>query len=268
MSLKNKLEGIREIWHFENRWQLLFNRLFFSREKINIYRYKNFEILTDHFAGDANGAREVLTTDMYRSLFSEIKLAGELNILDLGANNGGFALLAESENLNIKKLVCVELNPQTFSRLQFNLARNLSCTYEVLNAAVCGKNQKVSVRFGKSSTSDNIYQNDPGEKFAADSLEIEGLTLDEIYKRSFADEIVDLCKMDVEGAEYELFGESAGEFLRNCRNLIVEIHHQNDRPRNLLIGKLNEAGFAEIGGENKTEANLHYVHLFINRNLK
>lgn len=267
MTLKNKIDGIKEIWQFENRWQLLFNRLFFGGENINIYRYKNFEILTDHSAGDANGAREVLTTDMYRSLFSDINLEGKINVLDLGANNGGFALLIESEKFDVKKIVCVEFNPDTFSRLQFNIARNISCEYELINAAVCGKNQQIIVRFGEASTSDNIYENNSKDKSSINSKIVEGLTLNEIYQRNFKNEKIDLCKIDVEGAEYELFNESAEDFLENCRNLIIEIHHQENRPRNLVIEKLEKAGFEENGGEDKTDTNLHYVHLFVNKKL-
>jgi hypothetical protein len=55
------------------------------------------QFLTDHDAGDANGAREVITSGMYRDLLSELDLDGRINVLDLGGNNGGFPLLLKAE---------------------------------------------------------------------------------------------------------------------------------------------------------------------------
>ena len=45
------------------------------------------------------------------------------NVLDLGANNGGFPLLLHTSGIELKKVVSVEFNPRTFARLNFNLTR-------------------------------------------------------------------------------------------------------------------------------------------------
>lgn len=260
MNLKNKIKGIKEIWQFDNRIQLLINRLFFSKENINIYRYKNFEILIDHSAGDANGAREILTSQMYRKFLAEMKLNGKINVLDFGANNGGFPLLLKMENLNLGKVVCVEFNPQTFSRMCFNIERNLECEFHPVNAALTGENKKIEVGFGKASTSDNIYQN----KGSTNKLKIQGYTFDEIYEKFFENEIVHICKMDVEGAEFEVFENKGIQSLKNCHYLLVEIHHGKESPREFVQNKIIEIGFDEIDGNLKND-DFHHVHFFINK---
>jgi hypothetical protein len=159
MEWRNKINGVKEIWHFDNRWQLVLSRLFFSSEKLNVYRYKGLDILEDHSAGDANGAREVLTSSMYRQFLSLMNLSGEINVLDLGTNNGGFPLLLKSENVRIKKLACVEFNPRTFSRMRFNIERNFDCEFIGLNVAVCGENKEIEIALKAGSTGDSIYFN-------------------------------------------------------------------------------------------------------------
>ena len=125
MSLLNKINGVREIWKFDNRFEILRKRLFGNQSSIN-YRIGDLDFTVDHDAGDANGAREVIATDMYRQFFPFLDLAGPLNVLDIGANNGGFGLLLKYEQIAIKKYVGVEFNPATFMRLKFNIERNIT----------------------------------------------------------------------------------------------------------------------------------------------
>ena len=264
MNLRNKINGVKEIWQFNNRWHLLFNRLFFSKEKINIYNYKGLEILIDHSAGDANGAREVLTSNMYRKYINLIKFENKINVLDLGTNNGGFPLLIKSENIDINKLVCVELNPLTFSRMRFNIERNLNCVFIPLNMAICGESKEINVNFGNASTSDNIYNSDinDGNSF----YKIKGVTFNEVYNETFQNEIIDICKIDIEGAEFEVFENENSDLIKNCRYILIEIHHNAENSRENIRNKLIKMNFEEIEGNNKSD-NLHYVHFFQNLKL-
>jgi FkbM family methyltransferase len=265
VSLATKINGLKEIWQFENRWKLIFERLFFSSEKINIYRYKNLEILIDHAAGDANGAREVLTSPMYRQFLHRIK-PGKINVMDLGSNNGGFPLLLKSENFEIEKLVCVELNPKTFSRMRFNIERNINCHFFPLNAALVGEAREIETALGEGGAGESIYQN--GSNGNLSVVRIQGLTFDEIYRAAFDDEIVDICKIDVEGAEFEVFRAGTCEKLKQCRAVIMEIHENKERRRAEILNRIAEFGFVEKDGENKNEPGEHYVHFFENLKLR
>jgi hypothetical protein len=96
---------------------------------------------------------------------------------------------------------------------------------------------------------------------------LQGLTFDEIYRQTFAAQIVDLCKIDVEGAEFEILGGREYQNLKYCRYLLMEIHHNKNHNRNTVLQKLDALGFEEIKGEDKQRDDYHYVHFFINRNL-
>ena len=265
MSLKSKLNGIKQIWQFDNRWQLLITRTFFPGEKLNVYKYKGLEFLTDHQNGEANGAREILTTEMYRSFLSKMKLPTSINVLDLGSNNGGFPLLLLSENYKFNKLVCVELNPHTFSRMKFNIERNVNCEFHPFNAAVCGENKILNISLGQGGTADNIYNSEPTDN---SKYKIQGRTFDDIYNETFGDEIVDVCKIDVEGAEFDIFQSEGFTKIKNCKFILMEIHHEKNRKRSVILNILEKLKFHELTDKTISDINEnHFVHLFANSEL-
>jgi FkbM family methyltransferase len=262
MTIKSKVEGIRAIWRFDNRWELLLSRTVFRNDNLNIYRIKGMEILVDHGAGDPNGARHVLVSPMYQQFLSRMDLKGSLNVLDLGANGGGFPLLLHANRIGLNKLACVELNPNTFLRMRFNIERNLKCEFTGLNAAICGERRPIEIQLGSGSTGDSIYrqQQSTGEP----RYRIDGLTFDDIYSMAFKDEAVDICKMDVEGAEYEVFATAHHEAIERCRYLLIEIHNVEGRRPEEVKDALKRHGFAEILSDSRTDPD---VYLFSNTRL-
>lgn len=264
MSLKSKVDGIKQIWQFDNRWHLLLTRAFFSDESLNIYKYKNLEFVTDHVNGEANGAREILTSQMYKQFLPHLKFEKPINVLDIGANNGGFPLLLKSENFKLKKLACVELNPKTFSRMKFNIERNIDCDFRPVNAAVCGSDSTLELALGDGGTSENIYGENAGN--GDQKLKIEGKTFDTLYAEIFGDEAVDICKLDIEGAEFDVFRSNEYQKIKNCKFLLMEIHHENFRQRSEIINLLEKINFIELNDKNISDSDEdHYVHIFANR---
>lgn len=259
MSFSNKIRGLREIWAFDNRAWLVVTRTLFPRENLQIYRYKGLDILTDTHGGDANGAREVLTSPMYRKYFPLMKLDGLLNVLDLGANNGGFPLLLASSGFKLKKVVSVEFNPKTFVRLHFNLLRNLQGVAVPLNMALCGEDTTLNVSIGEGSVSDSIYEQNSDS--GAETYQIAGKSFDSLYKEYFDGETVDICKIDVEGAEFDVFKQPLHSMLVNCRYLLIEIHEHEGRDKNDVLSVVENLGFVrqEMGTDGDP-----WVHFFVN----
>jgi FkbM family methyltransferase len=262
MSIKSKVEGIRAIWHFDNRWELLLSRTVFRNDNLNVYRIKGMEILVDHGAGDPNGARYVLVSQMYQHLLGRMKLQGAINVLDLGANGGGFPLMLRANNIRLGRLVCVEFNPNTFSRMRFNVERNLDCEFVGLNAAICGERRPLEIRLGSGDTGDSIYrQPSTGE---ARAYTIDGLTFDDIYNASFNGEVIDICKMDVEGAEYEVFATANHDCVSRVRYLIIEIHRIDGQSPADVVAELERLGFVEQPRDARSDPD---VYLFVNTRL-
>jgi FkbM family methyltransferase len=256
MSLTNKLEGVRAIWRFDNKWELLLSRTLFRSHPLTVYRYAGMEILVDHGADDPSGLRNVLVSPMYRQFLGGIEAGGPLNVMDLGASAGGFPLLLQASGLRLKRLACVELNPNTFVRMRFNVERNLRCAFVAVPAAVCGDGRELEVVLGPGSTGDSI-DGSPGE--GGRPYRVPGITFDDAYRRAFDGETVDVCKIDIEGAEYEVFDAPGHGCISRCRHLIIEIHRREGRRPEEVLAELRRCGFALRPRDAKVAPDVYFL---------
>ena len=241
VNLSNKIGGLREILHFDNWMELVLKRTLFTANPLAVYRAGGMDILVDHGGGDENGVREAMVSPMYRNLIAGLSFSAPINVMDLGANVGGFSLLLQLMKIPLKKVAAIEMNPNTYSRMRFNLERNLDCALDLSNAAVCGERTTFQLSLGRGSTSDSLYSGGGAGK----PYEIRGVTLDDVYAASFAGETVDLMKLDVEGAEYDILASPFCECLKQVSNLIIEIHPMPGRSPNEVTTALAAAGFME-----------------------
>lgn len=243
MKLDNKIEGLRALWQFDNRWQLILNRTFFPRDSLLVYRKGDLEFLVDHAAADHNGTRLCLVSDIYTRFLPLMDLGETISVFDLGANGGGFPLLLHLHGKKFSRLVCVEMNPNTFQRLRYNIGRNISGDISLVQAAVCGSNRTLELRFGRGDISDTIYQNSDG---ALERFTVSGRTFDDLFRAHFGEQPIDVCKMDVEEAEYEVLFSADQTCLRRCRYLLLELHEAPRAQQDRLSKILTDLGFAFV----------------------
>jgi FkbM family methyltransferase len=79
------------------------------------------------------------------------------------------------------------------------------------------------------------------------SYDVEAVTLGTLLKRVGVD-TVDILKLDLEGAEYELFERMTAEELRPFKQLFVEFHHHavshfGDADTRRIVGQISGFGF-------------------------
>lgn len=257
-KLTNAINGLRAITRFEMVPFLLCQRLLGRRLGWTIYKKGRLKFLVDHLADDQNGTRDCVISPMYRELFGKMQLPRQLRLLDLGANGGGFPLLCLDLGFELASLTCVEANPFTHARLSLNIRQNVGLRAKVMNVAVGGHSRDLELSFPAGGTAFSIYG-------AADRAEeekacIQVLTLDEIMRLGFDDQSVDLCKMDVEGAEYETLLEGPADSLRRIHHLIIEIHPSEPGRQDALRRKLESHGFEHV----RASSSCGDVHLFSN----
>jgi hypothetical protein len=95
---------------------------------------------------------------------------------------------------------------------------------------------------------------------------VRGVTFDELFHEYFGGEgVVDLCKMDVECAEYEVFGSPGHGSIARCRWLIIEIHEMPGHSRAEVVSEISSLGFEMLprGSDPSVYAfrNTHLVEL-------
>jgi FkbM family methyltransferase len=239
-----KLRGLADILVFDNWPMLLFGRLFDRKTGFVVYRKKGLDILIDHLGGDENGTRTCIASDMYRKYLPSFAVAGPANVLDLGANGGGFPLMLRIAGIEMASAVCVEMNPLTFLRLQVNLTTNLGSSAIAINAAVCGMPQdsNILLKPSRGSTGESIYTGRVDSNMS--HVSVRTTTLQALCDQYFKNEVVDICKIDIEGAEYELFASSPDEAVQRIRYLIIEFHDSSKTPA--LIKRIAALGFVDI----------------------
>ncbi len=261
MSFATRFAGLRAILSFDNWPMLVLGRLFERKTGLVVYRKNGCEILIDHLGGDECGTRECITSGMYRRYLPLLKLAQPIWVLDLGANGGGFPLSLCIDGIKAARVVAVEMNPQTYARLRVNLSTNLPCTAIAINAAVCGlpPNTEIRLQANRGGTSNSMYSGSTDPSMLQEVVPT--TTLQALYDRYFEDRLIDICKIDIEGAEYELFESSSDDLLRKIRYLFIEFHDPARTPD--LLRKIKSLGFTELNGDAKNgRAKYRNVHAF------
>jgi FkbM family methyltransferase len=167
-------------------------------------------------------------------------------IVDAGANIG-MATLYFARTFPGAKIIAIEPEPSNFALLQMN----------------CGSLENVTLIQGAlwPTSGTLVIEDESAEKWAmrvTDDAGLSGpakavcaLTIPEILKR-FAITQIDLLKLDIEGAERDLFLGRPQDWLGQIGMIAIELH---DRYRpgcaQALYAALNGRGFAqEIRGEN------------------
>lgn len=159
-------------------------------------------------------SEDIIVVLIYGSLEYDLdfSLLGRIrSMLDLGANIGLVSIYF-AEQLGIDDVFCVEAARANFSLLQENLARNLPQAVAI-HAAAVGEPGAYHVEEGGEPGEIRVL---PGEG------SVDALTLPEILDRAGM-ERVDLLKIDIEGAEAEIF-ERAEEWGDRVGAVIGEVH--------------------------------------------
>lgn len=243
-TLRCKVNGVLAILKFDNWLAILIDRMLL-KTPAQVYSLQGRPILIDYIGDDCNGTRDVLVSGMYENYLAAIGPGVLRQVLDIGANGGGFSLLLQLHEVALERLVCVELNPNTFTRLLYNITRNkVGDERHCLNAAVSGHAGYLDLHLGEGSTGDSLASaqvSSMGEIFR-----VQAITIPEIMQKYFPEAIVDLCKMDIEGGEYDIFSCADGAMFANIRYLLVELHHTDGYSPKEGVAMLRRLGFTEV----------------------
>jgi len=204
MSLKTKTEGLAACLRFGNPLQLVLARLLFRKSRFVPHSLGGVQFVADQLGGDECGLRPCLVEGMYDPFLAAAGISNAdapLDIADLGANAGGFSLIFAARGLAVRKVLAVEMNPLTHSRLRLNLLTNFGPAAVPLNAAVGGRDGSIQVPFTFGGTGDSVSSS---EKKAGSLFDVPMATLDSLLGSEFPGRGIDLLKMDIEGAEWDV----------------------------------------------------------------
>jgi FkbM family methyltransferase len=208
-----------------------------SKLVLNLKRPIDGPVALREVGSDWQTLKEVLLTEVYRSVVSNVARCD--TIIDLGANIG-LASLYLAARYPSARILAVEPNPSSFDLLMTNLRRLIaSGRCQTLKAAVWGSE---TILTGGSDSKDHFstFATRRPKETERDYVEIPGVPIAKIIADSgFAR--VDLMKVDIEGAEVELFSGELS-WLQRVRAIAIEFH-DNSREMSQFDGIMREYGF-------------------------
>jgi FkbM family methyltransferase len=173
-----------------------------------------------HRASDVRVIRQIFLKEQYRELQGEKNVG---RIIDCGANIGCSAVYFLSKYPDAE-LIAIEPDEDNCRILTKNLAP-FGERARVLQAAIWSSDQRLRIdrgQFGDGkewSYQVRVCRDD-------EQADVSAIGLETIIKQ-FNWEQVDLLKIDVEGAELELFASGYEPWLSRTRNLAIELHGQD-----------------------------------------
>jgi FkbM family methyltransferase len=134
-------------------------------------------------------------------------------VIDLGCNNGEFA------HTMIRRYQCRVVSAEPVKELYDKIERNP--LLELLPVAVGGENRWVEMHVFSGRCASVLRATDDMERSVSQPVEM--ITLKELLSRAKVHKI-DLMKVDIEGAEVDLFNKCSDEELGNITQITVEFH--------------------------------------------
>jgi len=176
-----------------------------------------------------------------------IKIEENDVVVDIGANIGLFSLKSVQEKASI--IYSIEALPETFKYLKLN-TENFNNIIPI-NKAIYSKSKKVSLYFNdRSPESSILFKLDNSNVVDVDAISFN----DFIFEYSI--EKIDYLKIDIEGAEFDLFESIDENYLENnIKKIIMEIHVNDKQKYNNLITKISKYFNYTIYGEIKDNEN-------------
>jgi FkbM family methyltransferase len=186
---------------------------------------------------------ETWTENVYR--IHEYQFKHNAVFVDVGANIGSVSLYVDSFNKvrdsdNKIKVYSIEPEPHNLLLLEENINNNPTENITVVNNAIWHEQKNVFItnRGGNSSIVDGSL---------VESVEVSAITIQDLIDRYSIDEI-DVMKIDIEGAEFDLIVNTPPEILAKIRYLVLEFDKSFDGSFGKMIEKLAKQFGLEILG--------------------
>jgi len=158
-------------------------------------------------------------------------------VLDIGANVGFFTFYSLLKSPNAK-IISIEADPKNFNVLYENIyENNLNTQVHLLNNAVFSKKGKVKFYSSNNNTGWSSIYNSRGAKHG-ECCNIETIKISDILSK-YKLETVDVCKIDVEGAEYDIILNDRFLDKFKIKKLFIEVD-QNPRDDRFAFDQLIE----------------------------
>ena len=184
---------------------------------------------------------ETMGADTYR--LASMELPETPTVLDIGANLGGFTL-ALLRHRPRARVAAYEPSPFAFAACRENLSQNgLTEQVTLSPSAVTGRSaERLTLYQDRGDTCTSTLLPGNHDATPVQPVEVAAVTLTEAVLACDAD--IDLLKLDVEGAEYDIILGTPPDVLRRVHRIVLEYHPVPGSTVAQLASHLAAAGFS------------------------
>jgi len=178
-------------------------------------------------------------------------------VVDIGAAIGEFTVYA-AQKATAGEVYAYEPNPQSFALLQENLMLNGLSNVQAFCVGVWDQHGTMQLDLVNAEPlqGKTVFQ----QSDTALTAEIPVITFDQLVQDS-VNTMIDLLKLDCEGAEYAILLGASAESLARVQRIVMEYHDLDaEREHSCLVHFLEENGFSVRLHANPVHAEIGYLY--------
>ena len=163
-------------------------------------------------------------------------------VVDLGANMGFFT--CQAAHVPDVRVVSVEPLPPYQAVLKKNIRDNNFSNATVVEGAICGDpNQTIPLTVWYNRMGELKTGQIPADAAKVETIEAKGYTLAEVFALGKVTRC-DLLKVDIEGAEYDLFEKMTPDQWGSISRVVMEVHKDKTHTGQEIVKILEKNQFA------------------------
>lgn len=261
-NYKEKIRNIRNFYSvvlkFENWWIYYLDYFNLTGKSSIIFKLNNGRI----FYGLPHQMDAIIINEIWgiKNSYIEYPLSIGLNdiVVDIGAHKGYFTIYA-SHKASQGKIFAFEPFPSNYGLLKKNLkinnCKNVECYQLGIGRAKAKEQLYLGTNMGQGNS---ILKNQYNNFGKCKIIDISVIRLQDIFTYCKIDHI-DFLKMDIEGAEYDIFTHTSSRIFSKIKFISMEYHNVNNMNAEILIKILKRSKFEVFTKEIRKEFGMLYA---------
>ena len=188
---------------------------------------------------DISVMREIFKIGEYKVVEDIITSAAD-PIVDVGAHAGFFTLYCRVLNKKVK-IFAIEPEVNNIAALRAHLKMNAVKNVELASGALAAESGERVLKISRDSHNHKLTPGTFGGN-TTDGIKVTSWSLKD-FCLQYKIKVISLLKMDIEGAEFEIFESLAPEDYLLFKNVILEYHNNKIRNFRTIETLLRENGF-------------------------
>lgn len=195
-------------------------------------KIKNTEVKFNEFSDFDN-------LGIYPSLFGKIDEIK--SFVDIGANCGLASISFIERGI---KTYLVEADPNNIETIKLLWSNNSKI--QVVDKAITKEDGKVDfwISPGIGSVASSLFEVDTdNNNLDRTKIEVDSISPNTLFENFIQEDLIDLMKVDIEGAEYDFFESISDSNLKRVKRLVVEYHQNENYKAMQIVQKLVRNNF-------------------------